>query len=200
MIVVQVLATIKMDQSMLTEDIDSSVRSTLIGKRIGYSSMVISSELAPVTLATLHKQRLRWSQGWAEVSAKYFLSTLLSRHTGIRQKLGFVLLLCWREIFVYLTFWSPTCLGMYLLRAFDKFEFVPAYTAAAGTILALGIMRVLAALISARGPIRSKRVNFLLYALLLVPYSVYLNIVQVLSHGRAIFRLDQWVATVRERK
>jgi len=55
----EILKEIRMDGSMLTEDIDSSIRATLAGYKIGYSGDVISSELSPLREATLKKQRLR---------------------------------------------------------------------------------------------------------------------------------------------
>ena len=117
------LADIKMDPAMLTEDIDSSLRATLqgvlnlfsphqspgeeclealkqgpctccyahqiAGAKIGYCSQLISSEEAPETERTLRKQRLRWAQGWFEVSIKHLFSLLISKHTSLRQKVCF---------------------------------------------------------------------------------------------------------------
>ena len=78
---------------MLTEDIDSSLRATRLGAKIGYSSYLNSSEEAPATEKTLRKQRLRWAQGWTEVSLKHLVPLMFSPYTSFRQKLGFFTLL-----------------------------------------------------------------------------------------------------------
>lgn len=112
-----VLQDIKMDGPMLTEDIDSSIRATLSGYKIGYSSDVISSELAPLRNTTLRKQRLRWSQGWAEVSSKHFGRCIRSDKLSRRQKAGIFYLLALREVFTYVIFWPVMCIISHLLRA-----------------------------------------------------------------------------------
>lgn len=87
------LERIGMDHTMLTEDIDSSLRATRLGAKIGYSSYLNSSEEAPATEKTLRKQRLRWAQGWTEVSLKHLVPLMFSPYTSFRQKLGFFTLL-----------------------------------------------------------------------------------------------------------
>ena len=82
-----------MDANMLTEDIDASLRATRRGAKIGFSSFLRSSEEAPHTERTLRKQRLRWAQGWTEVSLKHLIPILLGRRTSMRQKFGAFLLL-----------------------------------------------------------------------------------------------------------
>lgn len=69
---------------------------------------------------TLRKQRLRWSQGWFEVAIRHLRPLTLSRHTSLRQKLGFFLLLGFREAFVYLTFHPTVLVAAYLGRDFDN--------------------------------------------------------------------------------
>lgn len=105
----EVLKKIKMDGSMLTEDIDSSIRATLAGYKIGYSGGVVSSELSPLNNNTLQKQRLRWAQGWVQVSSKYVSVCVKSEILSFRQKFGLVYLLAWREVFPYMTFWPLIC-------------------------------------------------------------------------------------------
>lgn len=87
------LERIGMDHTMLTEDIDSSLRATRLGAKIGYSSYLNSSEEAPATEKTLRKQRLRWAQGWTEVSLKHLVPLMFSPYTSFRQKIGFFTLL-----------------------------------------------------------------------------------------------------------
>lgn len=69
------LQEMKMDESMLTEDIDSALRATSRGCKIVHDQNVVSYELAPTTIPALWKQRLRWAQGWTQVSLKYMKYT-----------------------------------------------------------------------------------------------------------------------------
>ena len=67
----QLLRDLKMDGSMLTEDIDSALRAFSHGCKTVHDLNVTSYELAPVTFSAFWKQRLRWAQGWAQASLKH---------------------------------------------------------------------------------------------------------------------------------
>src|SRR5579864_9523253 len=92
----------RMHASMLTEDIDSSVRAVLEGRRIASDPLLVSRELAPVTLRALWNQRMRWAQGWFQVSYRYIFMGLASRKLSVRQKLGLTHLLAWREVYPWI--------------------------------------------------------------------------------------------------
>lgn len=94
-----VLHQTRMRVSMLTEDIDSSIRALEGGFRIAGDRDLISEELAPTSLPSLLNQRLRWAQGWFQVSLQRILPTLKSPKISFRQKLGLLQLLVWRELF-----------------------------------------------------------------------------------------------------
>ena len=64
----------KMDASMLTEDIDSALRAVARNAKTVHDSNVISYELAPVAWKAFWKQRLRWTQGWTQASIRCNLS------------------------------------------------------------------------------------------------------------------------------
>ncbi|KAL6715408.1 hypothetical protein ACLMJK_006369 [Lecanora helva] len=65
------LRDLKMDGTVLTEDIDSSFRALAIGRNIVHDLNVVSYELAPTDIPAMWKQRLRWAQGWAQVSKPF---------------------------------------------------------------------------------------------------------------------------------
>ncbi|HWC30949.1 MAG TPA: glycosyltransferase, partial [Dehalococcoidia bacterium] len=73
-----VLHKIRMRSSMLTEDIDSSIRLLMSGDRIVSDPGLVSTELAPTTLSQLWNQRMRWAQGWFQVSIKHLWRALSS--------------------------------------------------------------------------------------------------------------------------
>ena len=190
------LKAVKMDESMLTEDIDSSIRAMLAGYRIGYSPHIISSELSPLTLTTLQKQRLRWAQGWFQVSFKHMIPVLMSKQVTIGQKIGCVFLLAWREVFAYLIL-HPIML-IIISAARSHLVVTELYLAMGGVIFALGISRTIVAYKLAQGPARHNIGRFILFAVVQIIWSVYMNYVQVLSHAREMLQMHTWTATVRE--
>ncbi|HEV7207690.1 MAG TPA: glycosyltransferase [Mycobacteriales bacterium] len=97
----ELLARTRMHGSMLTEDIDSTLRILDAGAKIASDPALISRELAPTTWHALWKQRTRWAQGWFQVSRKHLRPTWRSRQLGLRQKLGLTFLLGWREVYAW---------------------------------------------------------------------------------------------------
>lgn len=89
--------------SMLTEDIDSSLRDLESGGWIVSDPYLVSRELSRTTLTGLTNQRLRWAQGWFQVSKKRFWPMMASPHLTLRNKLGVFHLLAWREIFPWVS-------------------------------------------------------------------------------------------------
>ena len=97
------LRELRMHGFMLTEDIDSSMRAVLRGRRIVSDPYLVSRELAPETMQALARQRLRWAQGWFQISMKWILPALRSRRLSLRQKLGMMQLLAWREVYPWVS-------------------------------------------------------------------------------------------------
>jgi len=98
-----VLRGTRMRGFMLTEDIDSSLRVVKSGGRIANDPALISRELAPTTWSGLWNQRLRWAQGWFQVSRKHLFEAWFSKTLTNRQKLGMTFLLGWREIYPWIS-------------------------------------------------------------------------------------------------
>jgi len=84
------LRAIRLDPSALTEDIDASVRLLRSGGRIVADPAIISSEMAPPTIRALCRQRLRWGQGWYQVTRRHLIPVVTDRQIGLRQRLGAV--------------------------------------------------------------------------------------------------------------
>ena len=99
----ELLRSIRMHGFMLTEDIDSSLRVVEDGGRIASDPGLLSRELAPTTLTALWNQRMRWAQGWFQVSMKHMPRAWRSTSLTLRQKLGMTFLLGWREIYPWLS-------------------------------------------------------------------------------------------------
>ncbi|MEU6079126.1 glycosyltransferase [Streptomyces sp. NPDC047108] len=97
------LARTRMHGSMLTEDIDSTMRALKEGARFAMDRTLISRELSPTTLTSLWNQRSRWAQGWLQVSLRHLWQALRSPVFTRRQKAGLFVLLGWREVQPWLT-------------------------------------------------------------------------------------------------
>lgn len=93
----------RMHGFMLTEDIDSSMRVTEEGHRIATDPKLVSRELAPGSVKALWNQRMRWAQGWFQVSRDHFMNAVRSKKLTFRQKVGAAYLLAWREIYPWIS-------------------------------------------------------------------------------------------------
>jgi cellulose synthase/poly-beta-1,6-N-acetylglucosamine synthase-like glycosyltransferase len=103
------LKELMMDKSMLTEDIDSSMRALRQGARTVHCLNAVSYEMAPTTVAAFWKQRLRWAQGWAQVTMKHVKMSWnrvpenhVSGERSARVRTGILSLLLIRELSYYL--------------------------------------------------------------------------------------------------
>ena len=193
------LREIKMDASMLTEDIDSTFRSLINGKEVRYCHKMISYELAPVTWRTLLKQRQRWSQGWLEVSIKYFIATQTSS-MSIRKKFGCFMLLFWRELFVLLVF-HPICMIIAFYFVQSNYGVPPsaAQWTMMGSALFSGLVRTLAIYPVANTKLKQQSIGWFLAYILLQPLlASVLNFVQISTHWRHFTRQNNWIPTSRD--
>ncbi len=101
------LKELKMDETMLTEDIDSALRAFGHGANAVHDLNVVSFELAPTTPSAFWKQRLRWSQGWAQATIRH-AHLIWSKHEvegktrTLTQRFGLLSLLWIREASYYL--------------------------------------------------------------------------------------------------
>ncbi|MDQ4148794.1 MAG: glycosyltransferase, partial [Actinomycetota bacterium] len=96
----EALRILRLDSTMLTEDIDLTVRALLAGYRIVHDRSIISTELAPTTFTSWFYQRLRWAQGWYQVTRKHSDALVESGALNPWQKLYWTYMLPWREVFV----------------------------------------------------------------------------------------------------
>lgn len=99
----ELLHETRMRGSMLTEDIDSSMRVVERGFKIRSDRDLVSRELATTTMKQIWNQRMRWAQGWFQVSIEHMKLAYRSKELNVRQKLGIFHLLMWREIYPWLS-------------------------------------------------------------------------------------------------
>lgn len=197
-----------MDEGMLTEDIDSSFRAQAAGHRMTYDPTIVSYEEAPPTLLALFKQRLRWSQGWCEVTLRQ--RTLMFRNAPgltLWSRFCIFMLLPFREVYTYLSSFTVPISIVYLVRsgcgvACLDYRLVAFFV----FCLKVPILMTLAAWYLTVD--RKKNVHYRMPTLTPRDYFRYILVsyfyefakfhVTVMAHARHFLGLNAWVVTKRK--
>lgn len=194
------LRGIRMRKAMMTEDIDSTMRAVAEGHRIVCDPGLISTELAPATLRSLAHQRLRWAQGWFQVTLRHTWLMLKSRHLDSGQKLGMLYMLPWRDLFPWISLQIFPILAFWVVRAGSVFGlnwFVPTLVAATIYVLSTGPLQTLVAYLNAAPQVRSHRLWFLAHGLLGYFFSEFLTMLSRVAHLRQLMGENEWRVTAR---
>ena len=189
----------RMHRFMLTEDIDSSLRVLVAGYRIASDRHLISRELAPLTFEAFWHQRLRWAQGWFQASLRHVVPALRSPHLDLRQKIGIVHLLVWRECYVWLCLQIFPILAFWLFVRHDSLNWVvPLFLIATIVIAMTGPFQVAVAYRLAAPEIREHKNWFVLYLFsAFVFFSELKNAISRLAHVKELARERSWKITPR---
>lgn len=187
--------------SMLTEDIDSALRVVEAGNRIGSDPFLISRELAPTTLQQLWNQRMRWAQGWFQVSLGHLFGALRNPNLSPRQRYGFVFLLGWRELYPWIS------VQMFPIVAFDALKaggpghldwFVPVFVLTTVFTMSVGPVQTFFAYRQADPQIRARTKWFWFYLVVSsVFYTEYKNIIARVAQVKQLMREKAWKVTPR---
>ncbi len=195
------LRTTRMHGFMLTEDIDSSIRLTLSGRKIINDPLLVSRELAPVALNSLWNQRMRWAQGWYQVSVKHLFSALVSRRLNLRQKVGVFWLLGWREIYPWIADQMFPLIGFWALKfgGLNKLEWmVPIFVLTTLFTLSVGPGQTLMAYLLSDPEIRKHKSWFAFYLLMSsLFYTQFKNTIARVAQIKEMMRERQWKVTPR---
>lgn len=196
----QLLRETRLRSQFLTEDIDSSIRAVRMGARIVNDPGLISRELAPVNFRALWKQRMRWAQGWFEVSLRHGHSAISPSGLSLRQRYGLWMLLGWRELFPWIAslMWPTLAFfiwrdnGIDLAHAPQVFWLTTAFTLTTGPILIAFAYKLGAP------EIRERTAWWWQYVFVsVIAYSELKNIIVRVAQIRHILRQDEWVVTPR---
>ena len=186
---------------MLTEDIDSSIRIIEAGHKIASDPYLISRELATTTLKALWNQRMRWAQGWFQVSLRHIWRGLRSQRLSFRQKLGFVHLLAWREIYPWLSFQMVPIIAFWAWRLGgpDRIDwFVPIFVLTTLFTQSAAIGQTLFAYRLAAPEIRRRRRWFVFYLLAsFLFYTPFKNLIAMVAQIKEALGERQWKVTPR---
>ncbi len=192
------LERIRLRGSFLTEDIEASVRVLEAGGRIVNDPGLVSRELAPETPKALWNQRMRWAQGWFQVSLRHFWTVLRSPVLTRRQRLGVLYLLGWREVYPWLALLAWPLLGFYAWRdggldlSSPIFLLLTLFTTVSGPLQTLAAWRL------ATPDVRRHRSWFVGAALAnLFFYTELKNVVNRVAQLKQLRGERRWVVTPR---
>ncbi|WP_091457786.1 glycosyltransferase family 2 protein [Actinokineospora iranica] len=197
-----VLRDVRMHGHMLTEDIDSSFRALLSGHKLVYDPLLLSRELAPVTMRALWNQRMRWAQGWSQVSRRHLAAALRSTQLSKRNKMGTAFLLGWRELYPWLSVQMIPVVAFLAWRAggpqnldwaIPTFVLTSLYTLSAGPVMVLFSWRL------AAPEIRKNKRWFVAYLFVSTFfYTEMKNLISRVAHIKELLGERQWIVTPRQ--
>ncbi len=197
----EVLRQTRLYSSMLTEDIDSSIRIASYGRKIVFDPGIVSRELAPVSLRHLWNQRVRWAQGWYQVSLRRFWESIRSPSLSIRQKGGIFWLLGWREVYPWIADQMFPLIAFWALKfgGLDKLDWlIPIFVMTTLFTLSVGPGQTLFAYLLGDGDIRRRKGWFWGYLLLSsFFYTEFKNIVARIAQVNEWMRVRRWKVTPR---
>lgn len=191
----------RMQGAMLTEDIDSSMRALMRGRRITSDPGLVSMELAPTTVKAIWNQRMRWAQGWFQVSKRHLVDGWRSSQLTLRNKLGLFFLLGWREAHPWLS------LQMFPLIAFLAWReggiatldwVIPVFVLSTLFTLSVGPGQVVFAYRLAHQDLRDRSGWFLTYLLVAsLAYTEFKNVIARVAQIKELLGDRRWVVTPR---
>jgi DNA-binding response OmpR family regulator len=184
---------------MLTEDIDSSMRVVAAGGRIISDPGLVSTELPPPDWRGLWNQRLRWAQGWSQVSLRHLITMLRSERLSRRQRFGLAYLLGWRELYPWISLQAFPILAYWFLRGAPPVDwFVPVFVLTTLFTTSAGVMQAWTAWRLARPHLRRRRRWFVAFGFAsLLFYTEYKNVITRTAHLKEAMREQQWKVTPR---
>ena len=193
------LQEVPMQKAMLTEDIDATMRVLQLGGKIAFDRSLISHELAPETVKVLWNQRMRWAQGWFQVSIKHLRPALSSPHLSLRQRLGHFYLLGWCAIFPWLAFQIIPILLYWIWWRSEHLKWtVPVFLCTAIFTFSTTPLQILLTYRVATPELRARRWWFVIYATLtLVFYSEFKNLIARVAQVKEVMKDRRWKVTPR---
>lgn len=187
---------------MLTEDIDSSMRIIEAGAKIISDPQLLSHELAPTSVTALWNQRMRWAQGWYQVSSKHLWRGLRSKHLSPRQKFGVFWLLGWREIYPWISIQMVPLIIFWAMKfgGLDRLDWViPIFILTTVFTLSVGPGQTLFAYLVSVPEIHKHKRWFVFYLLITsLFYAEFKNLIGRIAQVKELVHERQWKVTPRD--
>ncbi|MCP3987698.1 MAG: glycosyltransferase [Actinomycetia bacterium] len=192
------LQSTRMRGFMLTEDIDSTMRVLQSGETIVSDRDLVSTELAPESASALWNQRLRWAQGWSQVSLRH-IAAAMGAAPNARQRFGMAYLLGWRELYPWISLQMLPLLAYWWIRNDGVIDwFVPIFVITSLATFMAGPVQVWYGWRLSHESIgQHRRWFWLLLISSLVFYTEIKNVVSRTAHIKEVMRDRQWKVTPR---
>ena len=160
---------------------------------------LISTELAPETAKALWNQRMRWAQGWSQVSLRHLRPMMRRKDAPLASRIGAFYLLAWREVYPWFSLQMFPLIAFWLLRNNPPINwFVPIFVATTLFTLSAGPAQVLFAWKLAHPSIKSHKGWFVLFLLSsLVFYTEIKNVIVRTAHLKELMGERTWKVTPR---
>jgi cellulose synthase/poly-beta-1,6-N-acetylglucosamine synthase-like glycosyltransferase len=194
-----VLKDIGMDPRMLTEDIESAVRSLEAGHRLVHDRSVISTELATETGRAWWNQRLRWAQGWLQVTMRHQGELLRTPHLSKLQRLYWWYMLTWGALFPMFATGAFSVLIADLALGHSLGILTDPYLVLA-TAVTIGVQLMMTYVTWKVASPAGRRVGkgwLVIYTIVQPVYVTLKNFVSLTALLREIVAIDEWVVTTR---
>ncbi|CAO1624958.1 unnamed protein product [Sympodiomycopsis kandeliae] len=201
------LKSLKMQKHMLTEDIDSSLRAITSGARVVYDLHVLSFETAPETFRALLKQRLRWAQGWTQVTVRHSIPAMKRGAFGSfwRSRFGLFFLLGFRELFFHFLA-QLSCLLLSSLLTHFPTSWSMLYSSFVGFKISVWILvlNVLCIAVTTAITIRNRAAfttagAILAFGIISPLYFTIVSATSIFGHFREIIAYSNWNPTARSK-
>lgn len=194
----ELLHETRMRGSMLTEDIDSSMRTVERGLKIRSDRDVVSRELATTTFEQVWNQRLRWAQGWFQVTMMHTIRVWKSPGLTFRQKFGASYLLGYREVYPWLSLQIFPLVAYWLSRGDTLSYGWPIFLCTTLFVLHIGPVQTWYAYRLADWEIKQHKSWFWAYLLFsTIFYTEYKNTIARVAHIKEFVGERAWKVTPR---
>jgi cellulose synthase/poly-beta-1,6-N-acetylglucosamine synthase-like glycosyltransferase len=170
------------------------------GHKIKSDPGLVSRELAPVNLSALWNQRLRWAQGWFQVSRRHIWPALTSGRIGWRQKFGLFHLLLWREVYPWLSLQMWPIIAFWVWKHGSVREvdwLIPIFVLTTLFTLSVGPGQVFFAYSLAAADVRRHKSWFWLYLFWAPFYSELKNCIGRVAQVKELMGERAWKVTPR---
>ncbi|MFK7918228.1 MAG: glycosyltransferase [Ilumatobacter sp.] len=194
----ELLHETRMRGSMLTEDIDSALRVIERGFKIRSDRDIVSEELGTTTFHQVWNQRLRWSQGWFQVTKQHTTRSWRTTKIPLRQKVGMSYLLAWREFYPWLSLQMFPLILYWLFRG-DTLDWThPLWLGSTLFVLQIGPVQTMYAYRLADPSIKQHKswfVAFFFFSTFF--YTEYKNVIARVAHIKEFMGERSWRVTPR---
>jgi cellulose synthase/poly-beta-1,6-N-acetylglucosamine synthase-like glycosyltransferase len=152
-------------------------------------------------VVALWNQRMRWAQGWFQVSLRHVIAVIRGSHLTVRQRAGLWTLLGWREVYPWIAIQMIPIVAFLAVEAggVDRLDWVvPLFVLTTVFTLSVGPSQTLFAWLLAAPEIKAHRSWFFSYLVVAsLLYTEFKNVMNRISQVKEFSREREWRVTPR---